>query len=137
MTIKRLTCDCVPAAIGGYSVASQYEQLIFTSGQLPMSPETNQLVEGIEAQAKQSLNNVQGILSSHCSAMANIIKTTIYLADMADFKAVDGVYKSYFEEGNYPSRTAIAVKSLPLGALVEIEVIAVATKTCCQKELVS
>ena len=113
-----------PAAIGPYSQAIRVGNLLFTSGQIPIDPATGVFVEGgIKEQTRQSLNNVRAILQKAGLSMANVIKTTVYMADMNDFADMNAVYAEFFAEP-YPARSAVAVKSLPKGALVEIEVVA-------------
>ena len=113
-----------PAAIGPYSQAIRIGNLLFTSGQIPIDPATGILVEGgIKEQTRQSLSNVQAILQKAGLSMANVIKTTVFMADMNDFADMNAVYAEFFAEP-YPARSAVAVKTLPKGALVEIEVVA-------------
>ena len=113
-----------PAAIGPYSQAIRVGNLVFTSGQIPIDPATGSFVEGgIKEQTRQSLSNVRAILEEAGLTMANVIKTTVFLADMANFADMNAVYAEFFTEP-FPARSAVAVKSLPKGALVEIEVIA-------------
>lgn len=113
-----------PAAIGPYSQAIQVGNLIYTSGQIPIDPATGQLVEGgIKEQTRQSLNNIQAILQEAGLTMASVVKTTVFMADMADFAEMNSVYTEFFTEP-YPARSAVAVKTLPKNALVEIEVVA-------------
>ena len=113
-----------PAAIGPYSQAIRIGNLVFTSGQIPINPATGSFVEGgIKEQTRQSLSNVRAILEEAGLTMANVIKTTVFLADMADFADMNAVYAEFFSEP-FPARSAVAVKTLPKGALVEIEVIA-------------
>ena len=112
------------AAIGPYSQAIRVGNLIYTSGQIPINPATGQFVEGgIKEQTRQSLTNVKAILEEAGTSMANVIKTTVFMADMADFADMNGIYAEFFAEP-FPARSAVAVKTLPKGALVEIEVIA-------------
>ena len=99
--------------------------LIITSGQLPIDPATGAFPEGIEAQTKQSLTNVKAILAEAGVDMSHVIKTTVFLKDMNDFAAMNGVYATFFGEGGFPARSAVEVARLPKDALVEIEVIAV------------
>ena len=107
-----------PAAIGPYSQAIRVGNLIFTSGQIPIDPATGVFVEGgIKEQTRQSLSNIKAILEEAGSSMSHVIKTTVFLADM------NTVYAEFFSEP-YPARSAVAVKTLPKGALVEIEVVA-------------
>ncbi len=113
-----------PAAIGPYSQAIRVGNLIYTSGQIPIDPATGAFVEGgIKEQTRQSLTNVKAILEEAGTSMANVIKTTVFMADMADFADMNSVYAEFFSEP-FPARSAVAVKTLPKGALVEIEVIA-------------
>ena len=113
-----------PAAIGPYSQAIQVGNLVYTSGQIPIDPATGTFVEGgIKEQTRQSLNNVRAILEEAGLSMTNVIKTTVFLADMADFADMNAIYAEFFTEP-YPARSAVAVKTLPKGALVEIEVVA-------------
>ena len=113
-----------PAAIGPYSQAVYVGNLVYTSGQIPIDPATGTIVEGgIKEQTRQSLTNVKAILESAGLTMGNVVKTTVFLADMNDFAEMNSVYSEFFAEP-YPARSAVAVKALPKGALVEIEVIA-------------
>ena len=113
-----------PAAIGPYSQAIRVGNLVFTSGQIPIDPATGGFVEGgVKEQTRQSLSNVQAILEEAGLSMSHVIKTTVFLADMNDFADMNAVYAEFFSEP-YPARSAVAVKTLPKGALVEIEVIA-------------
>lgn len=113
-----------PAAIGPYSQAIRVGNLIYTSGQIPINPATGQFVEGgIKEQTRQSLTNVKAILEEAGTSMASVIKTTVFMADMNDFADMNAVYAEFFTEP-FPARSAVAVKTLPKGALVEIEVVA-------------
>ena len=96
---------------------------MFLSGQLGLDPKTGQLADGVVAQAEQSLENIEALLAAAGAALDNVVKTTVFLADIADFAAVNEVYASKFPEP-YPARSAVQVGALPAGALVEIEVIA-------------
>ena len=117
--------DKAPAAIGPYAQGVQAGGLIIPSGQLPIDPATGAFPEGIEAQTKQSLTNVKAILAEAGVDMSHVIKTTVFLKDMNDFAAMNGVYATFFGEGGFPARSAVEVARLPKAALVEIEVIAV------------
>ena len=113
-----------PAAIGPYSQAIRIGNLVFTSGQIPIDPATGSFVEGgIKEQTRQSLLNVKAILNEAGTTMDHVIKTTVFMADMNDFAEMNSVYSEFFNTP-YPARSAVAVKTLPKGALVEIEVIA-------------
>ena len=116
--------DSAPAAIGPYSQAVQIDGLLFVSGQVPLDPDTGALVEGdITVQAQQALNNVKAILNAAGTNMGTVVKTTVFLADMNDFAAMNQVYAQFFQEP-YPARSAVQVGRLPKDAKVEIEVIA-------------
>ncbi len=113
-----------PAAIGPYSQAIRVGNIIFTSGQIPIDPATGAFVEGgIKEQTRQSLLNVKAVLNEAGTTMDHVIKTTVFMADMNDFAEMNSVYSEFFNTP-YPARSAVAVKTLPKGALVEIEVIA-------------
>ena len=113
-----------PAAIGPYAQAVETNGLVITSGQLPIDPATGAFPEGIQAQTRQSLTNVKAILTEAGTDMDHVLKTTVFLSDMNNFAAMNEVYATFFTEGSYPSRSAVAVARLPKDALVEIEVIA-------------
>ena len=111
-------------AIGPYSAAIESGELVFVSGQIPLDPLAGKLVAGdIAAQTRQALENVKAILAAAGLTFAHVVKTTIFLTSMQDFAAVNDVYKSYMAEP-YPARSTIAVAALPMGARVEIEMIA-------------
>lgn len=113
-----------PAAIGPYAQAVRTGDLIITSGQLPIDPATGAFPDGVQAQTRQSLNNVKAILERAGVGMDNVVKTTVFLSDMNNFGAMNEVYATFFTEGSYPARSAVEVARLPKDALVEIEVIA-------------
>jgi len=122
--MKVISTTKAPAAIGPYSQAIQVGNLVYTSGQIPIDPATGVFVEGgIKEQARQSLTNVKAILEEAGLSMASVVKTTVFMADMNDFADMNTVYAEFFSEP-YPARSAVAVKTLPKGALVEIEVVA-------------
>ena len=122
--MKVISTKKAPAAIGSYSQAIQVGNLVYTSGQIPIDPATGAFVEGsIKEQTRQSLTNVKAILEEAGLSMSNVVKTTVFMADMGDFADMNAVYAEFFTEP-YPARSAVAVKTLPKGALVEIEVIA-------------
>ena len=121
---KVISTTKAPSAIGPYSQAIQVENIIYTSGQIPIDPATGSFVEGgIKEQTRQSLLNVKAILEEVGLTMGNVVKTTVFMADMNDFADMNAVYAEFFTEP-YPARSAVAVKTLPKGALVEIEVVA-------------
>ena len=124
MTMKAISTNNAPAAIGPYSQAIEAGGLVFASGQLPINPSTGTFPEGgIKEQTRQSILNAQAILESAGCSLSNVVKTTVLLADIADFAAMNEVYASFFSEP-FPARSAFAVRDLPKGALVEIEMIA-------------
>ena len=121
---KIIATNKAPAAIGPYSQGIQIGNLVYTSGQLPIDVATGTMPETIEEQTRFSLCNVKAILEEAGSDMNKVIKTTVFLKDMNDFAAMNEVYKSFFEEGCYPARSAVQVARLPKDALVEIEAVA-------------
>lgn len=122
---KQINTAAAPAAIGPYSQAIEANGMVFVSGQLPINPATGAFAEGgIKELTRQSLTNMKAILAEAGLTMANVVKTTVFLADMADFAEMNEVYASFFE-GVCPARSAVAVKTLPKEARVEIECIAV------------
>lgn len=112
-----------PGAIGPYSQAIDAGQFLFISGQIPVNPATGEIPEGITAQARQSLANVKAILTEAGMTMDNVVKTTVFLADMSLFVPMNEVYAEAFS-APYPARSAVAVKELPKQVLLEVEVIA-------------
>ena len=121
---KVISTSKAPAAIGPYSQAIQVGNLVYTSGQIPIDPTTGVFVEGgIKEQTHQALLNVKAILEENGLSMNDIVKTTVFMADMNDFADMNAVYAEFFTEP-CPARSAVAVKTLPKGALVEIEVVA-------------
>ena len=122
--METISTKNAPAAIGPYSQAIKVGNLIYPSGQIPIDPATGALVAGgIKEQTRQSLLNVQAILKEAGLSMSSVVKTTVFMADMNDFADMNAVYAEFFTEP-YPARSAVAVKALPKGALVEIEVVA-------------
>lgn len=120
--MKLIETSAAPAAIGPYSQGWIAAGLLFTSGQIPVDPATGAAPEGIEAQAEQSCKNVGAILTAGGTGFDKVIKTTCFLADMADFAAFNEVYARYFT--GKPARSCVAVKALPKGVLCEIEAVA-------------
>lgn len=120
---KVIATTAAPGAIGPYSQAIDAGAFVYASGQIPINPATGEIPEGITAQTRQSLANVCAILEAVGLTVANVVKTTVFLADMADFGAMNAVYGEVFTEP-YPARSAVAVRELPKGVLVEVEVIA-------------
>ena len=120
---ERILTDKAPGAIGPYSQGMKVGDLIFFSGQIPLDPKTGEMPAGIEAQTKQSLENVKGLLESQGLSFADVVKTTVYLDSMDDFGTMNDIYATYFVEP-YPAISAVEVAKLPKGAMVEVEVIA-------------
>ena len=120
--MKTIHTNAAPAAIGPYSQAMVTGSLVFTSGQIPVDPVSGAVPEGITAQAVQSCKNVGAVLTAAGTGFENVVKTTCFLADMADFAAFNQVYESYFV--SKPARSCVAAKALPKGVLCEIEAIA-------------
>ena len=113
-----------PKAVGPYSQGIAAGDFIFTSGQLPLNPETNQMPDGIEAQAKQSLDNVKAVVEAAGSDLGKVVKVTIFLKDLNDFGKVNEIYATYFTK-DAPARSCVQVARIPRDALIEIEAIAV------------
>lgn len=122
---KQIHTDLAPAAIGPYSQAIEANGMVFASGQVPIDPSTGNFVEGgIKEQTRQSLTNAQNILREAGTDLSHVVKTTVFLSDMDNFAAMNEVYAEFFKQP-YPARSAVAVKTLPKGALVEVECLAV------------
>ena len=122
--MKVISTKKAPAAIGPYSQAIQVGNLVYTSGQIPIDPATGAFAEGgIKEQTRQSLTNVKAILEEAGLSMSDVVKTTVFMADMGDFADMNAIYAEFFSEP-YPARSAVAVKTLSKGALIEIEVVA-------------
>ena len=123
--MKAIHTNQAPKALGPYSQAIEATGIVFASGQVPIDPATDAFVAGgIEEQTRQALTNAQHILQEAGTDLAHVVKTTVFLSDMGNFAAMNGVYAQFFKEP-YPARSAVAVKDLPKGALVEVECIAV------------
>ena len=121
---KAINCQKAPGAIGPYSQAIETMGMVFVSGQLPIDAETGLMPQGAKEQTRQSLENVKHILEEVGLTMNDVVKTTVFLADMSLFAEMNEIYSVYFK-APFPARSAVAVKALPKGALVEIECIAV------------
>lgn len=120
---KVIQTQHAPAAIGPYSQAIRAGNLVFASGQLGLDPQTGKLQDGVEAQARQALANVQALLAAAGTSVDKVVKVTLFLANMADFAKVNAIYGEVFHD-EPPARSTIQVAALPLGGLVEIEVVA-------------
>ncbi len=124
MTRQIVQTDKAPGAVGPYSQGTRTEQMVFTAGQLPLDPATGKLVEGdIQDQTRQSLKNLQAVLEAAEAGLTSVMKTTVFLQDMGEFKLMNEIYGEFFSD-NPPARSAVEVAALPLGARVEIEAIA-------------
>lgn len=122
---KIVSTKNAPAAIGPYSQANIYGNMIFASGQIPLDPATGEISgTTIEEQTHQVLKNVQAIIEAAGSSMEKVLKTTVFIKNMDDFTRMNAVYAEYFKEGAYPSRSAVEVARLPKDVLIEIETIA-------------
>ena len=122
--MQAIHTEKAPKAIGPYSQAIKVGNLVFASGQVPIVPATGEFVEGgIKEQTRQSLTNAKAILEEAGTSLSKVVKTTVYLSDMANFAAMNEVYAEFFTQP-YPARSAVAVKTLPKNALVDVECIA-------------
>lgn len=123
--MKPVVTDKAPGAIGPYSQGIAVCNLVFSSGQVGVDPATGKFAgDDAPAQAEQALKNIQAVLEEAGTSMDKVVKTTVFLTDMANFGPVNEVYGKFFKEGSYPARSCVAVRELPVNALVEIEVIA-------------
>lgn len=122
--MKQISTPNAPAAIGPYSQGLRSGNMVFISGQIPVDPATGEMAKGIEAQAKQALTNLKNVLAAAGLTTKNVIKTTVFLADLADFPTVNAIYETFFL-APYPARSCVQVAGIPKGALVEIECIAI------------
>ena len=134
MQRTQISTTQAPAAIGPYSQAIRSGQFVYTSGQIALDPASGQLVgEDVQTQTHQVLRSLQAVLNSAGTSLAQVVKTTVFLADMSDFQAMNAVYATYFESADHPdqpkpARSTVAVAELPRKALVEIECIALVTE---------
>ncbi|MBE6604010.1 MAG: RidA family protein [Ruminococcaceae bacterium] len=122
--IKQISTDKAPAAIGPYSQALDLGNMVFVSGQIPVDPKTGIMPEDVEAQAVQALTNLKNVLAAAGLGMESVVKTVVFLQDLADFAVVNGIYESFFK-APFPARSCVAVAAIPKGAKLEIECIAV------------
>jgi 2-iminobutanoate/2-iminopropanoate deaminase len=121
--MKPVRTDEAPGAIGPYTQAIETEGMVYSSGQIGLDPETGELVEGIEAQTHRVMLNLRGVLAAAGLDFGAVVKTTIFLADMEDFVAVNGIYAEYLDEP-YPARSTVEVARLPKDARIEVDVVA-------------
>jgi len=128
MERKQIATTDAPGAVGPYSQGNAIGNLVFTAGQIGLDPATGQFIsDDVQDQTRRALTSIQAILETAGASMSDVVKTTVFLSDMDNFKLMNEIYMRFFEEP-YPARSAVAVKDLPLGALVEIEAIAVKAK---------
>lgn len=123
--LRKIETNNAPAAIGPYSQAVMVDDLLFMSGQIPVNPSTNVLVEGIENQTHQVFSNIKAILNEVGLGFEDIVKTTVFLKDMNDFQTMNRIYSEYICGSILPARCAVQVAALPKGSLIEIECLAV------------
>lgn len=119
-----ISTEKAPAAIGPYSQAIEVNGMVYTSGVIPVVPETGEIPEGSAAQAKQVLTNLSHLLEAAGTSMANVVKTTVFIKEMNDFGAINEVYATFFE-GDYPARSCVEVARLPKDVMIEVEAVAV------------
>lgn len=120
--LKEISTTNAPAAIGPYSQAIKVGNMLFTSGQIPVDPETGNIPDGVEAQAKQALTNIKNLIEASGADISNVIKTTVFIADMNDFAVINEIYSQFFTKP-YPARSCVEVARLPKDVLLEIEAI--------------
>ncbi len=125
MKKETLNTANAPAAIGPYAQAVLAGGMLYTSGQLGIDPSTGELENGVEAQARRSLQNLGEILKEAGMSFSDVVKTTVFLANLGDFAAVNAIYQSFFDGSGYPARSCVQIAALPKGGLVEIECVAV------------
>lgn len=120
---KVISTEKAPAAIGPYSQAIEVNGMVYTSGVIPVIPETGEIPEGSAAQAKQVLQNLSNLLEAAGSSLSKVVKTTVFIKEMDDFGAINEVYQTFFE-GDYPARSCVEVARLPKDVMIEIEAVA-------------
>ena len=120
--LKEVSTQNAPAAIGPYSQAIKVGNILFTSGQIPVNPQNGEIPEGVEAQAKQAMTNVKNLVEASGASMDNVIKTTVFIADMNDFAKINEIYSQFFTKP-YPARSCVEVARLPKDVLLEVEAI--------------
>ena len=120
--MEQVSTNKAPAAIGPYSQAVKVGNLLFTSGQIPLNPETSEIPEGVEAQAEQAFTNVKNLIEASGASIDNTVKTVVFIQNMDDFGKINEIYAKYFTEP-YPARSCVEVAKLPKGVLLEVEAI--------------
>ena len=120
--MEQVSTNKAPAAIGPYSQAVKVGNLLFTSGQIPLNPETSEIPEGVEAQAEQAFTNVKNLIEASGASIDNTVKTVVFIQNMDDFGKINEIYAKYFKEP-YPARSCVEVAKLPKGVLLEVEAI--------------
>ena len=121
--MKEIKTNRAPAAIGPYSQAVIVGNMVFTSGQIPVNPETGEIPEGAAAQAKRVFENIKNLLDAAGTSINNVVKTTVFIQNMEDFAKINEIYQEYFTQP-YPARSCVEVAKLPKGVLIEVEAIA-------------
>ena len=124
MKAEKVNTENAPGAVGPYSQAVKYGELVFCSGQIGLNPENGELEEGLEGQANRVIKNLEGVLMASGSNLAKVLQTTIYITNMEDYGKVNEIYATYFKNEPLPARATVEVSNLPKGALVEISCIA-------------
>lgn len=120
--MEQVSTNKAPAAIGPYSQAVKVGNLLFTSGQIPLNPETSEIPEGVEAQAEQAFTNVKNLIEASGASIDNTVKTVVFIQNMDDFGKINEIYAKYFTEP-YPARSCVEVAKLPKGVLLEVEAV--------------
>lgn len=120
--MNEVKTNTAPAAIGPYSQAIKTSNLLFTSGQIPINPQTGEIPEGVEAQAEQAFTNVKNLIEASGASMNKVVKTTVFIKDMESFAKINEIYAKYFSEP-YPARSCVEVARLPKDVLLEVETI--------------
>lgn len=120
--MKEIKTANAPAAIGPYSQAIVSGNMLYTSGQIPINPETGEIPEGVEAQARQALTNVKNLIEASGASIDNVVKTSVFIKNMNDFAKINEIYAEFFTEP-YPARSCVEVAALPKGVLLEVETI--------------
>ncbi len=120
--MKEVSTQNAPAAIGPYSQAIKVGNMLFTSGQIPVNPQTGEIPEGVEAQAKQAMTNVKNLVEASGASMDNVVKTTVFIKNMEDFATINSIYAEFFTKP-YPARSCVEVARLPKDVLLEVEAI--------------